>query len=263
MQPPGRITDAIGNFPYRVQLPGGWIDQPFVSRLNPEPPGSMVVASLEPTFHMMDRAGMATGTRIVAMKMWNGSLPTGDPAKLVEELYTEENRGKSEPSGTQDMIGLIYPGVSRLDYDYTYRGGVFPKHIESNNDPAVARWLEGVLNVLPVMPRPDGYNPLGIKNLDPEWVRKLSQSGRDCYDAIISRDLNALGSSLNLNMECWQTMLPQTVSHPTIRMDLAALLRYYQSEYPGAMYSGCGGGYLLVISDKRVPGSFRVKVRIA
>jgi len=95
VQQPGKITGAIGNFPYRVQFPGGWIDQPFVSRLNPEPPGSMVVVSLQPAFHMMDRAGMATGTRVIAMKMWNGSLPDGDPARLVEELYAEENRGKA------------------------------------------------------------------------------------------------------------------------------------------------------------------------
>ncbi len=27
-------------------MAGGWIDQPFVSTLNPEPPGSMVVVSL-------------------------------------------------------------------------------------------------------------------------------------------------------------------------------------------------------------------------
>ncbi len=263
MQQPGRITDAIGDFPYRIQLAGGWIDQPFMSRLNPEPPGSMVVVSLDPTFHMMDRAGMATGTRNIGLRMWNGSLPGGDPGTLVEELYEEENRGKAEPSGTQDMIGLIYPGVSRLDYDYAYRGGVFPKHIESNNDPEVARWLEGVLNVLPVLPRPDGYSPLGIKNLDPEWVRKLSQSGCDCYDAILAKDIKALGASLNLNMECWETLLPQTVSHPTIKMDLVALLRYYQSNFSGAMYSGCGGGYLLVVSEEPVPGSCRVKVRIA
>ena len=45
---------------------GGWIDQPFVSQLNPSPPGSMVVVGLEPTLRFMDRAGMATGTRYVA-----------------------------------------------------------------------------------------------------------------------------------------------------------------------------------------------------
>jgi len=255
------ITDVIGDFPYRIQMAGGWIDQPFVSRLNPKPPGSMVVVSLQPDFFMMDRAGMATGSRHIALKMWNGRLPQGNPAKLVEDLYAEENRGKAEPSGTQDMIGLIYPGVSRLDYDYAYRGGIFPRHIESNNDPEVAHWLEGVLHILPVLQRPDGYNPLGIKHLDPESVAKLSRSGRDCYAAIVSKDVRKLGASLNLNMECWEKMLPQTVSHPTIKMDLVALLHYYQSKYPGVMFSGCGGGYLLVASDEPVPGSFRVNVR--
>lgn len=258
-----KLVDAIGNFPYRIQLAGGWIDQPFVSQLNPQPPGSMVVVSLEPTFHMMNRAGMATGSRKIALQMWDGGLPAGDPAQLVEALYEEENRGQAEPSGTQDMIGLIYPGVSRLDYDFNHRGGIFPKHIESNNDPEVARWLETAINLLPVLPRPDGYNPLGIKNLTPEWVGKLSQSGKDCYDAILAKDVDALGASLNLNMQCWETLLPHTVAHPTIKMDLVALLRYYQSNYPGAMYSGCGGGYLIVASNEPVPGAFRVNVRIA
>ena len=160
---------------------GGWIDQPFVSRLNPHPPGSMVVVGLEPTFRFMDRAGMSTGTRKVATRLWNGRLPQGEPARLVRELYEEENRGLAEPSGSQDMIGLIYPGVSRLDFDAAHAGGIFPVHIESNNDPAVARWLESVVSMVPVAPRPEGYNPLGIKNLDPQWIRRLGQSGKDCY----------------------------------------------------------------------------------
>jgi hypothetical protein len=29
------------------------------------------------------------------------------------------------------------------------------------------------------------------------------------------------------------------------------------------MYSGCGGGYLIVAADEPVPGSFTVNVRIA
>ena len=258
-----RITDAIGDLPYRLQLAGGWIDQPFVSRLNPAPPGSMVVVSLRPTFHLMDRAGMATGSRRVALQLWQGALPDRDPAELVEELYEAENRGKAEPSGTQDMIGLIYPGVSRLDYDITHRGGVFPRAIESTTDAAIVRWLEGVVHLLPVMPRPEGYNPLGVKNLQPNWVSRLGQSGRDCYEAIAHRDLAGLGASLNETMACWETLLPHTVRHPTITMDLPALLQHYQARYAGAMFSGCGGGYLTVVSDKPVAGSFRISVRTA
>jgi len=138
------LTDTIGAIPYRMALAGGWIDQPFVSRLDPAPPGSMVVVGLEPTCWFMERAGFATGTRDVALKLWNRRLPARDPAELVRQLYAEENRGKSDPSGSQDMIGLVYPGVSRLDYDFAHEGGIFPKQIESNNDPSLARWLEAV-----------------------------------------------------------------------------------------------------------------------
>jgi hypothetical protein len=44
-------------------------------------------------------------------------------------------------------------------------------------------------------------------------------------------------------------------------VDLVGILRYYQSRYAGAMYSGCGGGYLYVVSEGPVPGGIRVKVR--
>jgi hypothetical protein len=240
---------------------GGWIDQPFVSRHNPDPPGSMVVVGLEPTCWYMERAGIATGTRNIAMDLWNGVLPGRDPMELVKELYAEENRGKSEPSGSQDMIGLIYPGVNRLDFEYDYEGGLFPRHIESNNDPEIARWLEEVIYIVPIAPRPDGYNPLGVKNLDAEWIRRLGQTGRDCYNAILARDLDALGTSMDDCMECWEAILPNTVRHETLTVDLVGILKYYQSNYAGAMYSGCGGGYLYVVSDRPVPGGFRVTVR--
>ena len=257
------LAKAIGSIPYRLALAGGWIDQPFVSRLNPQPPGSMVVVAVEPKFRFMDRCGMSTSTRKIAAKLWGNKLPKGDPAELVRELYETENQGKAEPSGSQDMIGLIYPGVNRLDYDFAANGGVFPSHIESLNDARAARWLEKVIHVLSVAPRPDGYSPLGEKHLAPKWIARLGQSGKDCYDAIRRMDAKALGASMNECMDCWTALLPHVVRHPTLTVDLVGLLRSYQSRYSGAMYSGCGGGYLYVVSEKPVPDSFLIKVRIA
>jgi hypothetical protein len=257
------VAKYLGVIPNRLQLAGGWIDQPFVSKHNPQPPGSMVVVQIEPDFRPMARSGIASGTRAIAMKLWKGKLPDRPPEELVRELYDAENKGRAEPSGSQDMIGLIYPGVNRLDYDFQIHGGVFTAHIESCNRPKVARWLSNVLHLIPVEPRPDGYNPIGIKNLEPQWVAKLGRSGQDCYNAIIKRDASALGGSLNLNMKCWETLLPQVVRHPLIRPDLIGLLRAYQQQYFGAMYSGCGGGYLIVVSSEPVPGSFKVNVRIS
>jgi len=255
------ITDVIGKLPYRLALAGGWIDQPFVSKHNPSPPGSMVVVCVEPQFRFMERAGICIGTRNIALKLWKDGLPKRDADELVEELYAAENEGKAEPSGSQDMIGLVYPGISRLDYDYAHRGGVFPRHIESNNDPTVASWLERVIHILPVAPRPEGYNPLETRNLAPEWIARLGQSGKACYDAIVTRDVEALGASMNECMSCWETILPGTVRHRTLQVDLLSLLRYYQAKHAGAMYSGCGGGYLYVASDEPVPGAFHAKVR--
>lgn len=257
------ITEVIGKIPYRLALAGGWIDQPFVSRLNPSPPGSMVVVALEPTIRFMDRCGMGTSTRNVAMRLWNSKLPERDPAQLVRELYAVENKDKSEPSGSQDMAGIIYPGINRLDYDASFEGGYFPVHVESNNDPDLAAWLEEVIHILPVAQRPDGYSPLGIKNLDPDWIHRLGRSGRDCYQAILYKDLTGLGEAMNECMRCWEVILPHTVHHPALKVDLLELLTYYQDRYAGAMYSGCGGGYLFVVSDEPVPGATHAKIRVA
>lgn len=257
------VARLIGSIPNRLQLAGGWIDQPFISKHNPRPPGSMVVVQIEPDFRPMDRSGVASGTRAVAMKLWKGRLPARPRADLVRELYGAENEGKVEPSGSQDMIGLVYPGVNRLDYDCKIHGGIFPSHIESCNSLKVVRWLEKRLHLIAVEPRPDGYSPLGIKNLDPLWVARLGKSGRDCYEAIVSQNVQALGLALNLNMTCWEKLLPHVVRHPLLRLDLMPLLKAYQLEYAGAMYSGCGGGYLIVVSNEPVPGSFRVKIRTA
>jgi hypothetical protein len=52
------------------------------------------------------------------------------------------------------------------------------------------------------------------------------------------------------------------LEHPTLHPDTIPLLEYYQANYAGAMYSGCGGGYLFVASDEPVPGGFQVKIKV-
>ncbi len=256
------VARAVGSLPYRLALAGGWIDQPFVSRHNPDPPGSMVVVSVEPTFRFMERAGIATSTRRTALDLWGG-LPDRPLGDLVRELYQEENRDKKQPSGSQDMIGLIYPGISRLDYDFESEGGVFPYHIESTSDPEIAEWLQDVIHILPVNQRPPGYDPLEEQHLDPEWIERLGRSGRDCYDAILAMDVVSLGAAMNQTMECWARILPNNFEHPVLTLDLPGILRAYQSEYPGAVFSSCGGGYLYVISEDPVPGAFHAAIRLS
>lgn len=221
----------------------------------------MVVVQIEPNFRPMDRSGLATGTRAVASRLWRGRVPKRPLDILVRELYEAENKSKAEPSGSQDMIGLIYPGVNRLDYDYAANGGIFPVHMESLTSARHARWLEKILHLVPVEPRPLGYSPLGIKQLAPKWVARLGYTGMDCFEAITKMDADALGASLNETMRCWEKLLPHVLAHPLIKIDLKAILRIYQREFPGAMFSGCGGGYLIVVSEEPVPGAFKINVR--
>jgi hypothetical protein len=259
---PQGIGEAIGTLPYRLQMAGGWIDQPFISSLNPNAPGSMVVVSLQPLVRYMDRCGMATGTRVAARRLWGDSIPTDRPAAdLVRELYRVENADKVEPSGSQDMCGLIYPGISRLDYDVGVEGGWFPAHVESTSDPDVVAWLERVIHLVPVGQRPPGYSPLGTRRLDPAWIDRLGESGRACYDAILAMDVRAFGESLNECSRAWAAILPDIFVHPTITMDLGGLLAAYAAGNPGVMYSGCGGGYLIVASEDEPAGSSRISVR--
>jgi hypothetical protein len=255
------ISSITGIMPYRLAFAGGWIDQPFVSKLNPLPPGSMVVAAVKPTFRFMERSGMCTSTRNIAEKIWKNGIPAKEPWELVEELYYEENKDRNEPSGSQDMIGIIYPGINRLDYDYNYKEGLFPVHIESCRDRKIAEWLESVLYIIPVNQRPPGYNPLEKKNLEPEIIRKLGESGKECYDAIITKNISKLGNSMNNCMEYWEYLMPCIVSHRLITVDLKVVLKYYQSIYPGAMFSGCGGGYLYIVSEEAVPGGMKIKIK--
>jgi hypothetical protein len=255
------LQDAIGRFPYRLQMAGGWIDQPFVSECNPEPPGSMVVVSLLPTVRYMDRSGMATGTRVVAQRLWADTLPDRPPAELVRELYQAENHGRDDPSGSQDMCGMVYPGISRLDYDVGVEGGWFPAHVETTTDAKVVAWLERVVHLVPVGGRPSGYDPLGLKHLDPAWIARLGASGRACFEAIVAMDVAALGESLNECSRAWGAILPHIYDHHSLTIDLRGLLAGYAALYPGAMYSGCGGGYVIVASDQPPPGSARISVR--
>ena len=57
---------------------------------------------------------------------------------------------------------------------------------------------------------------------------------------------------MNACMECWKTIL-RTPCVIRLTTDLKGILAYYRSRYYGAMYSGCGGGYLYVVSEQPVP----------
>jgi cytidyltransferase-like protein len=236
-------------FPYRIALAGGWIDQPWVSEVCS---GSMVVASIYPTLSFHDRSGMATSSRKIAIELWGDRLPCGRPERMAELLFGAENPPGSEyVSGSQDHLGLLLPGISKL----YYAGKYWPEKIDSTRDKETCRWLENVLHLVPLKPRPMGYDPLEVKKLGRRWVKQLGDSGEACYASILKRDVAGLGASLRKSLEAWQKILPKTVPDSVLQE-----IRKYSS-FPGATFSGAGGGYVIVASEKKIEGALKIRIR--
>ncbi|MGD0341821.1 MAG: adenylyltransferase/cytidyltransferase family protein, partial [Bacteroidales bacterium] len=158
-------TKSDMRFPYRLCIAGGWIDQPWVSEIHP---GSVVVAQIWPSEDFNDRSGLATSSRSVGIKLWGDRYPDGDHELNARLLFGAENPpGKEYVSGSQDHIGLLYPGISRLDYN----GAYWPERIKSAVDEETCTWLSDVIHLVPLEPRPQGYDPLKIMNLEKNIIK--------------------------------------------------------------------------------------------
>jgi len=238
-------------FPYRVCIAGGWMDQPWVSEIHS---GSVVVAQIWPTLDFNDRSGMATSSRKVAQELWNGKVPEGDPIRNAQLLFGAENPpGTKYVSGSQDQLGLLAPGIKRLYYE----GDYWPTRIESCINPEICEWLSGVLHLIPLDPRPEGYDPLKERNLQKSFVKELGESGDSCWESILKKNVMGLGKSMTQSFLTWRKMLPFTVPDQVMQeMELK-----YLYNYPGAITSGSGGGYAMVASDKEIAGAIRIKVK--
>ncbi len=245
------LTKMELKFPYRLCLAGGWIDQPWVSKIHP---GSVVVAQIWPTIEFNDRSGLATSSRKTGIQIWGDRYPEGDHEVNAKLLFGAENPpGKMYVSGSQDHIGLLYPGINRL----WYRGGYWPEQIESTTQKDVCDWLSGVLHLIALEPRPDGYDPLKIMHLEKPLIRSLGKAGDECWEAILRKDIKGLGKSLTDTLLSWQKLLPLTVPGSVMK----EMETKYLQDYPGAITSGSGGGYVIVASEKEIEGAIKIRVR--
>lgn len=60
---------------------------------------------------------MSTSTRKKAIELWKTDLPEGDLEKIAKVLFTYDNEpGREYVSGSQDAIGIVFPGLNKLNY---------------------------------------------------------------------------------------------------------------------------------------------------
>ena len=185
---PARSTTAlraVKPMPYRIDLAGTWIDQPYVSKYGA---GSAITASIEPTIEFNERSGMATSTRKKAIELWNDHLPLEKPEKLAKTLFRYDNDpGTKEVSGSQDSIGITMPGINKFFYE---KGKYWPSRFETISDLSVIRWLEDKICMVTLWPRPADFNVLKETHINTPNVKKLTEAADLAWEGLLEKDIS-------------------------------------------------------------------------
>ena len=241
------------HLPYRVDIAGTWIDQPYVSEHGA---GWALTASIEPTEEFMERGGMSTSTRNAARKIWPYELPNYNEEMMARLLFCFENDPENEGhiSGAQDAIGICMSGLNRHYYD----GHYWPVKIESCHDEAILDWLENHICLVPMFPRRPGCSVVEGKDITPEKVSRLTEAAERCWHAIMARDLGGFAEAFRDSFNAQIAMFP-AMMQPGVQ-------EYIDQWSPKAlawkMLGAGGGGYLALVTDK-IPdnGVIRIKIR--
>jgi cytidyltransferase-like protein len=244
---------AVKPMPYRIDLAGTWIDQPYVSKYYP---GAAITASLEPTIEFNERSGMATSTRKKAIELWNGQLPLEKPEKLAKTLFRYDNDpGTKEVSGSQDSIGITMPGINRFYYD---KGKYWPSKFETISDPDIIKWLEERLFMITLWPRPAGFNVLADTNINTKNVKLLADAAEFAWNGLKDKDIKVFSKGFMDSFNAQVRMFPKMMNpeiHKVIDKNRKSVLAW-------KLAGAGGGGYLILISEKKTPNSFGIKIRM-
>lgn len=251
---PVRSTTALRQectMPYRIDLAGGWLDQPYVGKFAP---GPVLTISIEPTVEFNERSGMASSTRRKAIELWTSDIPHGNREQLAKILFSFENPpGTRIVAGSQDSIGIVMPGLNKLEYDGQY----WPKNIITTGDEKILSWIESHLYLITLEPREWNYDVLDRTNINEENARCLAEAAEECWESVHKMDLKAFGNTFRRSFEAQIKMFPNMVDEEIMR-----IIERYKTNALGWKLSGAGGGgYLILVSEEPVPGAMQIKIR--
>jgi hypothetical protein len=233
--------------PYRIDLAGGWLDQPYISGINP---GYVITLSLEPIKEYAERCGMATSTRKSIQELYQLGLPQVDSIELSKLVFNYDNKpGAKDVSGAQDAIGICMKGLTR----HYYNGKYWPAVIETCQDESVLSWLEDHIFMDLLWPRPEGLDLLKITNSDYDLVYELNDASQRCWYAIMRKDLKGFAHAMTQSFEIQKQIFP-AMTNDSIEQELT------KYSCMGKKLAGAGGGgYVIMVNDE--PCGDRIKVR--
>lgn len=252
---PVRSTTSLRKeiaMPYRIDLAGTWIDQPYVSKYYP---GWAITASIEPSIDFNERSGMATSTRKKAIELWNDHLPFETPEKLAKILFRYDNDpGTKDVSGSQDSIGIVMPGINRFYYD---NGKYWPSRFETVTDNSIIKWLEDRLYMVTLWPRPADFVVLEHTDISSVNVKRLTDASEMAWDGLIKKDIKIFSDGFLKSFNSQVTMFPKMINKK-----ISAVIDTHRDKALAWKLSGAGGGgYLILISEEIIPNAIKVKIR--
>lgn len=237
--------------PYRIDLAGGWLDQPFVGKYSA---GSVITISIEPTIEFNERSGMASSTRRKAIELWNTDIPSGDNEQNAKILFSYENPpGTKIIAGSQDALGIVMPGLNKLEYEGSY----WPKNIISVEDENILSWIEEHLYLMTLGPRNYSFDVLEGIRINNENAGELSAAAEKCWDAILNADLKNFGEYFRKSFEAQIKMFPNMVYDEIFK----TIDKYRESAFGWKLSGAGGGGYLIFVSEKTIEGAMKIKIR--
>ena len=197
---------------------------------------------------------MSSSTRRKAIELWRNEIPHGDAEHLARMLFSFENPpGTEHVSGSQDSLGIVLPGLNKLDYD----GNYWPHTITSVTENDILAWIEQHLYLVTHGPRQSSYSPLTDTRISPAGARALAEAAGNCWDAILRKDIRAFGHAFRCSFEAQIAMFPHMVDDTILKV-----IDQYKEKAWGWKLSGAGGGgYIILVSDQPVEDAMQIKIR--
>ena len=238
--------------PYRIDLAGGWLDQPYVSKYYS---GAVITISIEPDYVFNDRSGMSTSTRKKAIELWQTEIPEGDREKLSKILFCYENApGIDYVSGSQDSLGIVLPGLNYLFYE---NGEYWPKRIENILDNDILKWLEDRIYLLALEPRENNLRVTDNSDICEEKVKALSKASQGLWESVKKKDSNSFAKAITDSYKAQISMFPNMVTK-----EVETVIENLSPDVMGYKLCGAGGGgYLALFSEKEQPNTLRIRIR--
>ena len=215
---------------------------------------AVIVMSIEPSIEFNDKSGMATSSRKKAIELWQTQIPAGNKVELAKLLFCVENPpGTERISGSQDQLGILMPGLNKLNYD----NGYWPVSIDSVLDDDILDFVESHLWLVQLPQREDSYDVFSGMNVNQKSSEKLATATEAAWQAILKKDSAAWGENTRIAFEAQLEMFPNMITSAA----KSAIESYKNTAFGWKLTGAGGGGYLCLISDKAIPNAIQIRIR--